>query len=71
MYLANYAQALSILESLADQGMSFHTLTFNLSTIYELCTERSRDKKMELVERLASQAPNETGWEKANVDFKL
>lgn len=56
---------------------SFHALTFNLSTIYELCTERSRTLKAVLAEKVAGMVDigeNEgvvRGWEKVNADFKL
>ena len=46
-------QAYELLTSLIDDGYSFHALTFNLATVYELCTERSRAKKMELAEKVA------------------
>jgi len=53
-------------------------LTFNLSTLYELCTERSRSLKIGLAELVAETANEEkegiaasTGWEKVNADFKL
>ena len=39
--------------------------------MYELCTEKSRARKMELAERIAAQDASDLGWEKANVDFKL
>ncbi|CZT41996.1 uncharacterized protein RSE6_01822 [Rhynchosporium secalis] len=45
--------ARTILESLISTSHSFHALTFNLSTIYELCTERSRALKIGLAEKVA------------------
>lgn len=68
---------------MVDAGHSFHALTFNLATVYELSTERSRAKKMELAEKIAGsmitveeQSDGEDGrgsvWaERGNVDFKL
>ena len=62
-----------MLEDLVNQGHSFHALTFNLSTVYELCTERSRSLKIGLAERVAEMEGEggEVGWEKVNGDFKL
>ncbi len=55
-----------------DTGNSFYALTFNLSTIYELCTDRSRALKLKLTEQIAA-LPEEkgVGWEKSNANFKL
>jgi len=53
---------------LVEEGSSFHALTFNLSTIYELCTERSRALKIGLAEKIAGMGSK---GEKANADFKL
>jgi hypothetical protein len=51
-----------------EKNNSFHALTFNLSTIYELCTERSRALKIGLAEKVASMQGR---GEKVNGDFKL
>lgn len=71
------------MEKLVDEeGYGFHALTFNLSTIYELCTERSRTFKIELAEKLAERLETsealddqdvniKTGWNKVNLNFKL
>jgi hypothetical protein len=78
-------QAREVLETLIENGNSFHALTFNLSTIYELCTERSRALKISLAEKVAgiqidlskdglgTDGTNEglAAWEKVNGDFKL
>lgn len=60
-----------MLEKLVDSGLSSHTLLFNLSTIYELCTEKNRNSKMKLAERVAAIDESVAGWEKTNNDFKL
>lgn len=39
--------------------------------MYELCTERNRNLKLKLTERVAAMDESPAGWEKANVDFKL
>lgn len=54
---------------------SFHTLTFNLATVYELCTERSRAKKLELAETVAekmmrAQDQDQEGEEEGEDDGK-
>ncbi|RAL63851.1 hypothetical protein DID88_003494 [Monilinia fructigena] len=77
LYLGRGDEAKTILESLIAEDNSFHTLTFNLSTIYELCTERPRTLKIALAEKVAKMVDigeNEgvvRGWEKVNGDFKL
>ncbi|KAK4996490.1 hypothetical protein LTR66_003906, partial [Elasticomyces elasticus] len=58
---------------------AFPALLFNLATVYELCTERARDAKVRLVERLASAPPGGGGggggagyrWEREGAEFKL
>ncbi len=52
-------------------GKSSHTLLFNLTTMYELCTERSRNLKFKLSETVAAMDETPSGWEKSNADFKL
>lgn len=64
-------QSKEVLEALVDQGFSSHTLLFNLTTIYELCTDRSRILKAELAEKVAGMEATPVGWEKTNADFKL
>ncbi|PQE11319.1 tetratricopeptide-like helical protein [Rutstroemia sp. NJR-2017a BVV2] len=77
LYLGRGEEAKHILEGLISENNSFHALTFNLSTIYELCTERSRGLKSALAEKVAGMvdgAANEgvvRAWEKVNGDFKL
>lgn len=63
-------QTIPLLTSLISTGQSFHTLTFNLVTIYELCSERSRTKKFDLVEQVAAMGDGRSG-ERSNADFKL
>ncbi|KAH9210192.1 hypothetical protein DL95DRAFT_371268 [Leptodontidium sp. 2 PMI_412] len=71
LYLGRMDEARTLLESLITTSHSFHALTFNLSTIYELCTERSRALKIGLAERVAGLQEGGGGWEKVNGDFKL
>lgn len=60
-----------MLEGLIDTGASSHTLLFNLATMYELCTDKHRNLKTRLVERVARLDESAAGWEKMNADFKL
>ncbi|KAK2626992.1 hypothetical protein QTJ16_004167 [Diplocarpon rosae] len=74
LYLGRMDEARKTLESLISTSHSFHALTFNLSTIYELCTDRSRALKIRLAEKVAKMQEEEgknNGWEKVNGDFKL
>lgn len=64
-------QGRGILESLVESGHSSHTLLFNLSTMYELCTEKHRNDKLSLAERVAAMEVSPKGWEKTTADFKL
>ncbi len=69
--VANFGQGRALLESLVDSGRSSHTLLFNLTTMYELCTDRSRALKVKLSEKMAAMEERADGWEKTNADFKL
>ncbi|CCU74553.1 hypothetical protein BGHDH14_bgh01823 [Blumeria hordei DH14] len=83
IYLGRLDEARTFFESLLDDdGHTFHALTFNLSTVYELSTERSRALKITLAERVAKVLESNrdrakeacvpvVGWEKVNSDFKL
>lgn len=71
MLLTFFLQGRDILEKQVDAGRSSHTLLFNLTTMYELCTERNRVLKMKLADKVANMEERPSGWEKANSDFKL
>lgn len=71
LYSGEITKARSLLESLISSGQSFPTLIFNLSTIFELCTDRSRSLKLVLAEKIARKDEEGTGWERGNADFKL
>lgn len=60
-----------LLEELVSSGRSSHTLLFNLTTMYELCTERAKSLKVKLSETVAALDGTPNGWEKSNADFKL
>ncbi|KAG8417399.1 hypothetical protein J3458_004908 [Metarhizium acridum] len=71
LYIGRMQEGRDILEGLIESGFSSHTLLFNLSTMYELCTEKHRNLKMKLAERVAGMDESPAGWEKLNTDFKL
>ncbi|KAJ4350108.1 uncharacterized protein N0V89_008729 [Didymosphaeria variabile] len=72
LYMGRIAEAKTLLQELVGESQPFHSLVFNLSTIFELCTERNRDSKMGLASRIATRkADGSVGWEMSNVDFKL
>jgi tetratricopeptide (TPR) repeat protein len=77
LYLGQLPQGRTQLEALVDAGLVWKGVTFNLATIYELCTERSRALKISIVEKIAVQKEDRSGvdeaggYEGVNADFKL
>lgn len=71
LYLGRIVEGRDILEDLVEKGCSSHTLLFNLSTMYELCTEKNKALKVQLTERVAAMEESPAGWERTNADFKL
>ncbi|ROW04548.1 hypothetical protein VMCG_04964 [Cytospora schulzeri] len=71
LYTGKMEEGKEILEGLVASGLSSHTLLFNLTTMYELCTDRSKAEKGKLAEKVAGMEPTPRGWEKSNADFKL
>ncbi|KAK8143906.1 hypothetical protein G3M48_006563 [Beauveria asiatica] len=71
LYLGRIVEGRDILEGLVDKGFSSRTLLFNLSTMYELCTEKNKALKTRLTERVAAMKESAVGWERVNADFKL
>lgn len=73
LYTGRITEARDILEGIAKETAAFPALLFNLSTVYELCTERAVERKTALSQHLAQQAPLPIsgGWEKTVTDFKL
>ncbi|EFX00046.1 hypothetical protein CMQ_7048 [Grosmannia clavigera kw1407] len=71
LYVGQMQEGRAVLESLVDAGYSSHTLLFNLSTMYELCSDRSKSLKQQLAQRMADRTPSTDGWERVNADFKL
>ncbi|KAK5652832.1 hypothetical protein OQA88_9498 [Cercophora sp. LCS_1] len=71
LYVGKMQEGKVLLEELVSAGQSSHTLLFNLTTMYELCTERARNLKVKLSETVAALDATPNGWEKTNADFKL
>ena len=71
LYTGRMAEARELLEVLVERGIGARSLLFNLTTVYELCTEKSRALKEELAERVASWEGSMMGWERGTADFKL
>lgn len=72
LYRGDIQQAKAILETLVGDQHSFQTLTVNLATVYDLTTDRARDYKMALADRIAQQGkPPSQARSFTNADFKL
>jgi tetratricopeptide (TPR) repeat protein len=72
LYTGHISQARQLLLELVDETPPFHSLVFNLCTIFELCTERNKDRKVALTEKLAQRKRDgAVGWEIPEADFKL
>ena len=75
LYTGHITEARSILEGIVRDTPAFPALLFNLSTVYELSTNRADEPKTGLSQLLAQRAPPTTamsgGWERTNADFKL
>ncbi|KAI1749935.1 hypothetical protein F4782DRAFT_286696 [Xylaria castorea] len=72
LYTGRMPEGRDLLEELVSAGQTSHTLLFNLTTMYELCSDRAKSLKMRLAESVADTEPRSGGgWEKTNADFKL
>ena len=71
VYAGEMKKAREVLDGMVRNGDALPLLLFNLSTIFELCTEKSKTLKAELVEKVAEISGSNTGWERAMQDFKL
>ena len=70
-YLGKVDETLKLLDHLIDKGRTSHWLTFNLATVYELCSEKGIQRKGDLVERVCKSIEEKGGGERGVVDFKL
>lgn len=65
-------QAREHLESLVSANHSFSSLLFNLSTVYELCSDQSVRLKSQAVDMFARKpVTGHTNLNRPNADFKL
>ncbi|KAL8862021.1 MAG: hypothetical protein Q9178_001476 [Gyalolechia marmorata] len=77
LYTGHLSETAQLLEELITENHAFYALTFNLATVYELSTEKARDRKMQLAERVAEGLRRNDAkavgrrMEWGNVDFKL
>ncbi|RAK99735.1 uncharacterized protein BO80DRAFT_358182 [Aspergillus ibericus CBS 121593] len=72
LYTGRLNEAREVLESLVQANHSFSSLVFNLSTVYELCSDKSAKLKTDLVETVAKQpVTGATNLDRPNGDFKL
>lgn len=82
LYNGHVTRASEVLEDLVGghgeegtPGSVFPALLFNLATIYELRTEKAREKKVNLVEKVADRQSGSQNegvlYERQGVDFKL
>ncbi|KAM7203459.1 trafficking protein particle complex subunit-like protein [Naviculisporaceae sp. PSN 640] len=71
LYVGRMQEGKELLEGLVDAGRSSRTLLFNLTTMYELCTEKARSLKTRLADKVAAMEDTPNGWERTNADFKL
>jgi trafficking protein particle complex subunit 12 len=72
LYQGNIQQAKDILETLVEDGHSFQTLTINLATVYDLTTDKARERKLMLADGIARrQKQVQQAQPFTNADFKL
>ncbi|RMZ91197.1 hypothetical protein DV736_g1557, partial [Chaetothyriales sp. CBS 134916] len=72
LYRCEIERARSILAHLINQHESFQTLTMNLATMYELTSDRSKDKKLALASKVAAEMETlKQARSFLNDDFKL
>ena len=70
-YCGRVEETVNLLDGLVEKGRSFHALTFNLATVYELCSERGMERKGKLVGRVAKAIEQKGGGERGVIDFKM
>lgn len=70
-YSGKMDETLELLNQLIEKGRSFHALTFNLATVYELCNEKGSQRKEGMVERISKGIEEKGGGERGVIDFKL
>ncbi|RAK76281.1 uncharacterized protein BO72DRAFT_380298 [Aspergillus fijiensis CBS 313.89] len=72
LYTGRLNEAREVLESLIQKEHSFPSLVYNLSTIYELCSEKAGKLKTDLVEIVAKQpVTGVLNLDRPSADFKI
>ena len=73
LYTGQLVKGREVLETLVDEnGEASRSVLFNLATMFELCTDRARTLKLELMDKVAGrEGTGSSGWERAATDFKL
>ncbi|KAJ5132755.1 hypothetical protein N7448_006913 [Penicillium atrosanguineum] len=72
LYTGKLDQARELLESQISANHSFGSLIFNLSTVYELCSDGASQLKGQLAGTIANQpVSGQTNLDRSNTDFKL
>ncbi|RAL15540.1 uncharacterized protein BO97DRAFT_215613 [Aspergillus homomorphus CBS 101889] len=72
LYTGQLNEAREVLESLVQKEHSFPSLVYNLSTVYELCSEKAAKLKNELVETVAKQpVTGVLNLDRPSADFKI
>ncbi|KAL4896972.1 hypothetical protein BDV59DRAFT_82443 [Aspergillus ambiguus] len=72
LYTGQLNEARQVLEGLLQANHSFGSLVFNLSTVYELCSDKSAKMKTDLVHAISRQpVTGHTNLDRPNADFKL
>ena len=70
-YTGKVYETLELLDRLIEKGRTFHALTFNLATVYELCSEKGGRRKEDLVGRVCKSIEERGGGQRGMIDFKL
>ncbi|KAJ5918910.1 hypothetical protein N7454_010054 [Penicillium verhagenii] len=72
LYSGKLDEARQLLESQVSANHSFSSLVFNLSTVYELCSDNAGQLKGQLAATVAGQPiSGQTNMDRTNTDFKL
>ena len=70
-YTGKVHETLELLDRLIRKGRTFHALTFNLATVYELRSEKGGQRKEDLIGRVCKSIEERGGGERGAFDFKL
>lgn len=72
LYSGHIEKTGEMMRRLLEEGNSFPGLLINLATLYELTSDRSRELKLDLANKIAKQKvkPN-MNWARTNAEFKL